>query len=559
MLRKILFSILSIISLVTLAQQAPAPKFAAKMQKAIVSVNTYDKDGKQIGTGTAFYIGKDGEAIADYQLFRGASKAVVIDQKGTSCEVDCILGADETYSIVRFKVSTSKNTFLPLPSTPPANGKALYAIPFSKGKLSTCGSATIESSAPFADKYSYFTLSADMGAEYVGAPLFSETGELVGIAQPAVKGKSCALDIRYANELKIAAFMPKSMTMALDNIAIEKGLPESMEEALVYTFFKSRNTPNDEYLSIINRFIATWPQNAEGYNRRSTVLMDMLRFDEADSDLNRYLTLATDKNTAHYNIAQSIFSKLQLQSEAPYDKWNYDLVLDHLRQSAGSKAELLKAQVYVAMKDLDAALAIYDTFTATDSLRTPEIYYAQSQCRELRGDSLPLIIAPMDSAIAMFGNPTPKEAASFVLRRGQLLANNGKYREAVLEYNRYCYLMNNKVNATFYYDRSQIEVNARMFQQALDDINLAVSASPGNAIYRIEKAAICLRVNMLDECIEACRFVTERTDRFPDAFRLLGYALLQQGDKDGALLNLNKAVELGDESAQEIINSYIKK
>lgn len=558
MLRNILFSILCFLCLAASAQQAPAPKFAAKVQKAIVSVNTYDKDGKQIGTGTAFFIGKDGEAIADYQLFRGASKAVVIDQKGTSSEVDCILGADETYSVVRFKVNTSKNAFLSLTSNPPADGKILYAVPFSKEKLKVCGSANIESSAPFADKYSYFTLSADMGADYVGVPLFSEAGELVGILQQAVKGKSCALDIRYTNELKIAAFMPKSMTMALDNIAIEKGLPESMEEALVYTFFKSRNAPNDEYLAVMNRFIATWPQNAEGYNRRSTVLMDMLRFDEADSDLNRYLSLASDKETAHYNVAHGIFSKLQFQAEAPYDKWNYDLVLEHLKQSAGSKADLLKAQVYVAMNKLDDALAIYDTFIATDSLRTPEIYYAQSQCREMRGDSLPLIIAPLDSAIAMLGDPTPKEAASFVLRRGQLLANNGKYREAVLEYNRYCYLMNNKVNAAFYYDRSQIEVNARMFQQALDDIDFAISASPNHALYRIEKAAICLRVNMLDECIESCRFVTERSDRFPAAFRMLGYALLQKGDKQGASENLNKAVSLGDSSAQEIIDSYLK-
>lgn len=558
MLRRILFSILCFLSLAASAQQAPAPKFASKVQKAIVSLNTYDKDGKQIGSGTAFYIGNDGEAIADYQLFRGASKAVVIDQKGTSSEVDCILGADDTYSVVRFKVNTTKNPVLTLTTTPPADGKMLYAIPFAKGKLSICGSADIESSAPFADKYSYFTLSADMGTEYVGTPLFNEVGELVGITQSAVKGKSCALDIRYSNELQIAAFMPKSMSQALDNILIDKGLPESMEEALVYTFFKSRNAPNDEYLAIMNRFITTWPQNAEGYSRRSTVLMDMLRFDEADSDMNRYLSLAADKENAHYNVAHSIFSKLQFQADAPYDKWNYDLVLSHLNQSPGSRSDMLKAQVYVAMNRLDDALAIYDTFIATDSLRTPEIYYAQSQCREMRGDSLQSVIEPLDSAIAMLGTPTPKEAASFVLRRGQLLANNGRYREAVLEYNRYCYLMNNKVNATFYYDRSQIEVNARMFQQALDDIDLAINASPNHALYRIEKAAICLRVNMLDECIEACRFVTERTDRFPDAFRLLGYALLQKGDRQGAQDNLNKAVELGDSSAQEIIDTYLR-
>lgn len=540
------------------AQQVAAPKFAAKVQKALASLNTYDKDGVLLHTGTAVFIGNNGEALADYTLFRDAHKATVIDAKGTTYDVDCILGADDIYSLVRFRANIAKNDFLPLPTSALSEGNTLYAIPFSKGKMKTCASASVESAAPAAEKYSYYTLNQDMGSECVGIPLFNENGELAGMTQPAVKGKSGALDIRYANELKIAAFMPKSMTQALSYINISKGLPDSMEEALVYAFFKSRTAKNEEYLDIMNRFVSTWQNNPEGYNRRSTVLTDMLRFDEADADLKKYLELSTDKNTAHYNVARNIFNKLQFQPEVPYDKWSYDLVLEHLAQSEGINTMTLKAQTLCAIKKDAEALAIYEELCRIDTLRTPQILYAISLCHENLGDSISEVLAPLDSAIALMGSPTPKEAATFILRRGKLLANAGRYKEAVLEYNTYCSLLDYQVNATFYYDRSQIELNARMYQQALDDIEMAISSAPNNALYRIEKAAICLRVNMLDECVEACEYVTSRTEKFSDAFRILGYALLQKGDKEGARRNLKKAVELGDDSAQEIIDAYLK-
>jgi hypothetical protein len=43
-----------------------------------------------------------------------------------------------------------------------------------------------------------------------------------------------------------------------------------------------------------------------------------------------------------------------------------------------------------------------------------------------------------------------------------------------------------------------------------------------------------------------------------DAYRMLGYALLQKGDKAGALENLNRAISLGDEGAKEIVDKYMK-
>jgi tetratricopeptide (TPR) repeat protein len=152
----------------------------------------------------------------------------------------------------------------------------------------------------------------------------------------------------------------------------------------------------------------------------------------------------------------------------------------------------------------------------------------------------------------------PSDASPFVIRRGQLLANSGKYREAVRDYNQYAYLQNNKVSAVFLYERSQIEVNARMFQQALDDLNRAVEIVPREPLYHVERAALTLRVGMLDDCIQSCQTAIRLNPNIIDAYRILGYAQLQKGDKTNARLNIQKAIDMGDETAKTLMDTYFK-
>lgn len=554
-------------------REAAAPKWAAKAQKAIVSVLTYDKNNELLRSGTGVYVGGDGTAIADYALFRGAHSGVVVDQGGRRAPVERVLGADDAYGVVLFSVGVKKTPALPAASPARAGeGARVYALGFSKGRVATCPSATIEKKDVVEEKYAYYTLSPAFDDKYTGAALFAEDGSLLGLVQSPIGGRSYAMDAGFGKDLSIAAIQTKSASRALGNIFLRKGLPKTVEEALVYLYFKSRSADNEEYLDLLDLFVQTYPSNAEGYYRRATPLADLHRFDEADSDLQAYLRLADDKSAAHAKVAQVMYTKLLYQPEPKYDKWTYDLAIAHIDQAIGetqavagdgdAEARVLgyrleKAQMLVAKKDYRAALAIYDEVNAGPH-RAPATYYAASLAHEAAGDSLAVQIEMMDSALALFPAPVPKEAAGYVMRRGQLYAAAGKYRHAVLDYNQYCYLSNNKVNANFYYDRSQLEVKARMFQQALDDIGLAIQHAPQEPLYLVEKSAILLRVNMLDECVAAARQCLALDGEMPDAYRIMGYALIQKGEKAQARECLEKAVSLGDETARELIETYLK-
>ena len=94
-MKRILFTCILAFSVVCAWAQS-APKWTKKVQKSIVSVLAYGKDGKLLHSGTGFYIDARGTAVADYSIFRDAYSASVVDASGNKSNVCRILGADDT-------------------------------------------------------------------------------------------------------------------------------------------------------------------------------------------------------------------------------------------------------------------------------------------------------------------------------------------------------------------------------------------------------------------------------------------------------------------------------
>ena len=567
MKRKILYTLLLCLTALTSSAQ---PKFASKVSKGIVSLNTYDRQGNLLRQGTAFFVGANGEAIADFRLFKNAYQASIIDASGKQIDVDLILGADDTYSMVRFHVNTKGNAFIPSVTSFQPMKSAVYVLGRADGGKMESAQAVVADTAMIQGKYVYYGLDKQVDEVLTGAPVFNESGALVGMLHPQLGGKNYVLDIRFRDELKIQPFPSTSASVALGNIFIPKALPETPEEALVYLYAKSRSASNEEYMDMVNRFVAAYPKNAEGYLRRATPLIDLTRFDEADRDLQQYLSLVDDKAVGNYNVASLIFDKLRLQPEPAYEKWNEDVAIQYVdkalslnaskpeeeRKLEKTRYQILKGQLLMNKPDYDGALALYEELNSERG-GSPTYLYAISLAREGRGDSIGAVMEPIDSAIAKFSEPLPTEAANYIIRRGQLHANAGQYREAVQDYNQYAYLLNNQVSPVFYYERSQIEVNARMYQPAMDDINKAIEMAPREPLYHVERGALAVRVSMFDECIESCQTALRLNPDIIDAYRILGYAQLQKGDKTNAKINLQKAIDMGDETARMLMNTYL--
>lgn len=580
-MRRFVLSItLMVVSLGLLAQEKPAPKWVPKVQKSVYSLITYDQHQEKMHEGVAFAVSADGALVSDYATFLEAYSAVVVDASGNKYDVERILGADDLYGLVRFRIANKRTTPLTLANPASANtGAEVVAIGYTKGKVNVVPKSTISKKEMVNEKYGYYTLANEFDGKQVGKGAFNANGELLGVILSPLDGKSGVIDAAMGRDLTLGALQSKSSSIAYNKINIKKGIPDSPEEGLIYLYIKSRTAGNDEYMDLVNLFVSTFPENAEGYLRRATPLIDLERFDEAEQDLQTYLKLVADKNQGNNNVAKTIYSKLVYMPEPDYPKWNYDVALgycdkaiDGQRQKAQSEADadkkvmeevslveyqLQKAQILSTKGDHQGALAIYDDINA-GKYKAPGTFLAASMAHEALGDTIDVQIALMDSAIAQFPDTLPMDAAGFVMRRARLYEKAHKFRQAVADFNKFATINNDNLSASFYYDRSQLEVQGRMYQQALNDIDKAVEMAPNEPLYHVEKSAIHLRVNQLDECIAAAQKCISLNAEYADAYRILGYAQIQKGDKTAARRNLEKAKELGDEAAQEIMDTYLK-
>ena len=182
-------------------------------------------------------------------------------------------------------------------------------------------------------------------------------------------------------------------------------------------------------------------------------------------------------------------------------------------------------------------------------MSSADVYAAASKCKEVLGEFDEAIVQ-MDSAIASFGTLPVEAMAPYILNSAMLKHKAGRAREAVFDFNRYESLREGRLTAPFYYMREQAEYDAKMFRQALEDIERAISMSPEEPLYFIEKGRLCYRVKMVDEALAALECAVTLLPESPDVHYLMGRCYMANDDKVSARAALLKAKEYGHPDAE---------
>lgn len=544
------------------------PKWANKARKAVFSVITYNKENQILNTGNGFYIDENGTAVSDYTLFKGAERAVVVTADGKELPVEYILGANDMYDVVKFKTAADKKTVALQPaSRPGAVSETVYVLPYSTQKAASGTHGTISKIDTISNNSFYYTLNMKTGEKTVSCPVMNAEGEVVALVQKNSDKESTssyAIGIGYAKSLSITALSANDFT--LNTIGIKKGLPEDESQALVYLYMSSSSLPTEEYLNLLNEFIQQYPKNSEGYSRRALCYMgygDDAHYALAEKDLQTMVEVNENKGDAYYSLSKLLYNYvLSLQGAKPYGDWTMERALKEINTALENDKQglyyQLQGDIYFAMQKYPEAFASYEAVNRSP-LASAASFYAAAKTKELiEGASKKEAIALMDSAVAKYNPPYGKEAAPYLYERARMKAEDKQFREAVVDYNLFHDAMMGQVSSDFYLIREQTEMQCRMFQQAINDINKAIELEPKNAEYWVEKGSVHLRVNQPEETVKALNKAIELDAKNAAAYRMLGYCQVQQGKKKEGMANLEKAVELGDTVAKNLIEKYKK-
>ena len=549
---------------------AQTPKWVEKAKRAVFSVVTYDKNDKMLNTGNGFFVSEDGLALSDYTLFKGAERAVVITSEGKQMPVSLILGANDMYDVIKFRVAITEKKVpaLIVAKTAPAVGADAWILTYSTQKSIACVTGKVKDVSKVAGEYHYYTLGMQMKDKMVSCPVMNAEGQVFGIAQ-----KSSGIDTvttcyaagaAFAMAQKISALSLGDA--ALKKIGIRKGLPETEDQALVYLFMASSSLSGDDYEKLLDDFIRQFPANADGYLRRANYYAakgkdDQAWYDKAVADFNQALKVAQKKDDVYYNIGKLIYAYQLSKPEKTYKDWTYDTALQNVRQAIAIDPLPIYIQmegdILFAQQDYAGALAAYEKVNASN-IASPATFFSAAKTKELAKGDPKEVVALMDSCIARCPQPITADFAPYLLERAQMNMNAGQPRNAMLDYDAYHTAVKGEVNDVFYYYREQAALKARQFQRALDDIVKAIEMNPTDLTYQAEHAVVNLRVGRYEEAIQILNNILKADPKYAEAYRLLGLCQIQLKKTDEACGNFKKAKELGDPNVDELITKYCK-
>ena len=533
------------------------PSWVKKATKSVFTVKTFSQDGALIGSTNGFFVGTNGEAISNFSPFKGASRAVIIDASGKEMNVDCILGANDMYDIVKFRVNASKTQPLAIANSIAPVGSNSWLLPFRETK--NIKSGAIRKAETFQENYAYYTVAMQTPENAVSCPLMNDAGEVLGLMQQPASERdslSYAVSALFADSLKISGLSINDPTLKMTQI--KKDLPATLSEANLFIYMANSQTDSATYVALVNDFVRKFPDAADGYMYRAQISAAALDYANAESDMQQALKKATNKDDVLFNYARMIYQKEIFQENKSYENWNLDKALSMIQEANSINPQpayrQVEGNILFAQKKYDEAYNVFTGLTKTN-MDKAEMWFAAARCREMQKDTTAML-ALMDSTMATFTKPYLKQAGPYLWARANARIDAKKYRDAVNDLNDYEQLMAAQVNARFYYIRSQAEIEGRLYQQALNDLTKAVTMEPKETLYYAEKASLHIRVGQYDEAIATAEESISIEPQGSDGYLFKGLAQCLKGDKKNGIPNLQKAKDLGDPQAEGLIQKY---
>ena len=552
MKKRIILIILATLPLLAMAQ----PAWVKKATKSVFTLKTFAEDGSLIGSSNGFFTSANGDAVSNFTPFKGAARAVVIDAAGKEMPVVSIVGVNDMYDVVKFRVS-GKTQPLTISTGATTVGSQVWLLPYHEVKAVPAG--VVRKAETFQGEYEYYTVAMTMPANTVSTPLINQAGQVIGLMQQPASDKdtlSYAVSARFADSLKVSGFGMNEATLLMTKI--KKELPDDLKEAVLALYMANTRQDSAAYVALIEDFITKFPKAAEGYLYRAQLKAGNNDFAGAESDMEIMIKNATDKDDAHYNYARMIYNKNIFQADQKYDNWSMDKALDEIRLANTLNPQPMYRQmegnILFAQKKYAEAYDIYNQLTTTN-LKSAEVFFSAARCKEMLKDTTAML-ALMDSAMSTFTKPYLKEAAPYLWARAQARLGAKKFREAIADMNDYEELMMANINDNFYYIRHQAEIEGRLYQQALNDITRAIVMNPKETFYYAEKASLEIRVGMYDNAIATAKESLSIDPNDSDGYMFLGVAQCLKGNKKEGIPNLQKSKDMGNLQAEKLIEKY---
>lgn len=204
------------------------PAIINETKPSVVLIRTFSRDGKQIGTGSGFFITDTGDIISNRHVFQGAYRAEAETTKG-KFPITKVLGQDDDNDLVRLSLGRTGRRFRPLTmsSSMPKVGEKIMVIGNPLGLESTVSDGIVSAKRKFKPFDTVIQITCPISPGSSGSPVMNMMGEVIGVATfQMVQGQNLNFAIPISHVIALKATEGVKLTDA--NI-VSTDLIESME------------------------------------------------------------------------------------------------------------------------------------------------------------------------------------------------------------------------------------------------------------------------------------------------------------------------------------------
>ena len=188
---------------IVLNAQSNLSALVQKSKPSIFRIVTYNSEGKELASGTGFFIGSKGIGVTNYHVLAGASKATIKTLKGQIYSINKIISESENLDLIKFSINNPNNIVFPFLASSlnkPNEGENVFTIGNPEGLEYSVSNGIVSSVRNDKDFGQIIQTTTPISHGNSGSPLINMQGEVVGIISfTLIEGQNLNFAIGVSN------------------------------------------------------------------------------------------------------------------------------------------------------------------------------------------------------------------------------------------------------------------------------------------------------------------------------------------------------------------------
>ena len=181
-------------------------RIVADVQKAVVTIRTFNPDMEPVGLGTGFFLNAQGHLVTNHHVMEGAYAATVKTHDGTSYPIISVLAENETVDLIQLSVDipADRRRWLEVTETLPSIADQVIVVGSPLGLEQTVSEGIVSAIRDIPNVGTIFQMSAPISRGSSGSPVLNRLGQVVGIVSfQSQMGQNLNFAVASDNLLKL--------------------------------------------------------------------------------------------------------------------------------------------------------------------------------------------------------------------------------------------------------------------------------------------------------------------------------------------------------------------